>query len=314
MSDPEVHTQPRHPIGVVSSRTGLPQDLIRAWERRYEAVVPERAATGRRLYTDLDIEKLKLLKRAVGGGRRISDVANMDLAELRDLIEEDFAEGADVSVSARPSDSADTAKALLEESLDALANLDRARLEKALGDAAVTLSNPHMRRDLIVPLLNTVGDRWREGSLRVVHEHMATSIVRAFLDSARSPKPASAPRLLATTPTGQLHELGALMATAVADEAGWNVIYLGPNTPAEEIAAGARQLGVKAVALSIVYRDDDHLLQEEVRKLREYLPPEIPIFVGGRAVAALGQSLEADGVHFLTDLAELPDRLAHLDR
>jgi methanogenic corrinoid protein MtbC1 len=233
---------------------------------------------------------------------------------LRALIEEDFAEGVDPAAPARPADPAGTAAALLDESLQALETLDRARLEKALGDAAVSLSNPHMRRDLIVPLLNMVGDRWRDGTVRVVHEHMATAIVRAFLDGARSPKPASAPKLLATTPAGQMHELGALMAAVVAEEAGWNVVYLGPNTPAEEIAAGARQLGVRAVALSVVYRDDDHLIQEEIRKLRDYLDPDIPIFVGGRAVAALGRSLEADGIHVVRDLADLQDHLARFDR
>jgi methylmalonyl-CoA mutase cobalamin-binding subunit len=104
------------------------------------------------------------------------------------------------------------------------------------------------------------------------------------------------------------------MAAVVAEEAGWNVVYLGPNTPADEIAAGARQLGVRAVALSVVYRDDDHLIQEEIRKLRDYLDPDIPIFVGGRAVAALGRSLEADGIHVVRDLADLQDHLARFDR
>jgi hypothetical protein len=47
--------KPRHPIGVVSRRTGLGQDVIRAWERRYGAVVPQRTDTGRRLYTDEDV-------------------------------------------------------------------------------------------------------------------------------------------------------------------------------------------------------------------------------------------------------------------
>jgi methylmalonyl-CoA mutase cobalamin-binding subunit/DNA-binding transcriptional MerR regulator len=296
----------------VSARTGLPQDLIRAWERRYEAVVPQRASSGRRLYTDLDIERLKLLKRTVAAGRRISDVANLPIDELRSLVAEDHAEGVDVYPRSGSSSPSEVAEELLSESVSALEALDRRRLEKALADAAVSLSTPHLRQHVIVPLLQTIGDRWREGSLRVVHEHMATAIVRAFLDNNRGEKPESAPRLVATTPAGQNHELGALMAAAAADEVGWNVIYLGANTPAEEIAAGVRQSSARAVALSIVYRDDDHAVQEEVRKLREYLPPDVPLFVGGRAVAALGPTLEADGIHFVPDLSEFQDRLASL--
>lgn len=85
-------TEPRHPIGVVSARTGIPQDLLRAWEKRYDAVVPGRGATGRRLYTDADIDKLRLLKRAVATGRRISDVAALSLEELKALTQEDRVE------------------------------------------------------------------------------------------------------------------------------------------------------------------------------------------------------------------------------
>lgn len=304
----------RHPIGVVSARTGLPQDLIRAWERRYDAVTPTRSDTGRRLYTDEDIEHLKLLKRAVSAGRRISDVAALPMGELRELIAEDHAEGVDLQPRHHLGTTEESAQALLDECLDALASLDRSRLERALADASVSLSQPHLRRHVIVPLLHSIGDRWREGTLRIVHEHMASSIVRSYLDNARGEKPASAPRLIATTPSGELHELGALMAAAAADEIGWNTVYLGPNTPAEEIAAGVRQLGARAVALSVAHRDDEHRMQDELRRLRGLLPDEVPVFVGGRGVAALGPALEADGVYFVADLPEFQDRLSGLER
>lgn len=314
MNDAQPHMKARHPIGVVSARTGLPQDLIRAWERRYEAVTPTRSDSGRRLYSDDDIEHLKLLKRAVSAGRRISDVAGLSLEDLRALIAEDHAEGVDVYPRPRAASPEDSAQALLDECLEALSSLDRSRLERALADASVELSQPHLRRHVIVPLLHSIGDRWREGTLRVVHEHMATAIVRSFLENNRSEKPASAPTILSTTPSGEQHELGALMAASAADELGWNVIYLGPNTPAEEIAAGVRQLGAKAVALSVAHRDDDHRIQEEIRRLRTLLPDDVPVFVGGRGVAALGPALEADGVHFVADLAEFQDRLSSLQR
>lgn len=309
-----MHMEPRHPIGVVSARTGLPQDLIRAWERRYAAVTPRRTPTGRRLYTDDDVDRLKLLKRAVSAGRRISDVAGMSAEELRALIAEDHEEGVDVYATSKGIRPSELGQSFLEEALFALEALDRGRLERVLSESAIGMSTPNMRRELIVPLLHSIGDRWREGSIRVVHEHMATAIVRAFLDGRTSQNAETAPRLLVTTPSGQSHEMGALLAASAAEEAGWNTIYLGPNTPAEEIAAGARQLGAKAVALSIVYRDDDHFVQQEVRKLRDYLDDQIPIFVGGRAVGSLGPSIEAEGIHFVPDLDEFKDRLSSLDR
>lgn len=306
MEETKAHTTPRHPIGVVSSRTGLPQDLIRAWERRYRAVVPSRGETGRRLYSDADIDRLRLLKRAVAGGRRISDVAGIGVDELRSLVEED---GAADAVAARSRTSDTSAEALFQESMEALESMDGHRLQKSLADAAISLSSPHLRQRVIVPLLRAVGERWREGTLRIAQEHMASAIVRSFLGTFRNGKNASARRLLVTTPAGQNHELGALLAANAADEAGWDVIYLGPNLPAEEVAAGARQLAVDAVALSVIYSDNERHTQEEIRRLRGYLDPSIPIFVGGRAVVETGLSIESDGVHFIADLEEFQERL-----
>src|SRR5947208_15218323 len=87
MSSPPSSSVPRHPIGVVARRTGLKPDLIRAWERRYGAVTPGRTETRRRFYSDEDIERLLLLRRAVNTGRGISQVAGLSDAELEALIE-----------------------------------------------------------------------------------------------------------------------------------------------------------------------------------------------------------------------------------
>ncbi|MBX7259713.1 MAG: MerR family transcriptional regulator, partial [Candidatus Hydrogenedentes bacterium] len=56
--------QSQHPIQVVALRTGLTPHVIRMWERRYAAVCPTRTPTNRRLYSDSDITRLRLLSRA----------------------------------------------------------------------------------------------------------------------------------------------------------------------------------------------------------------------------------------------------------
>ena len=56
--DKDLAQKPRHLIQVVNRRTGINSDVIRAWERRYKAIVSQRTSTNRRLYSDSDIEKL----------------------------------------------------------------------------------------------------------------------------------------------------------------------------------------------------------------------------------------------------------------
>jgi len=70
-------------ISTVAKRSGVKSDLVRAWERRYKAVTPARTEGGHRVYTDLDIARLKLLNQATNNGHSISRIAQLSLDELK---------------------------------------------------------------------------------------------------------------------------------------------------------------------------------------------------------------------------------------
>ncbi|HKX12291.1 MAG TPA: MerR family transcriptional regulator, partial [bacterium] len=74
------------PIQKVARLTGLNPHVIRMWEKRYEAVKPERTQTNRRAYTDEDIERLQLLGYLTREGHRIGQVARVSLTELKELV------------------------------------------------------------------------------------------------------------------------------------------------------------------------------------------------------------------------------------
>jgi methylmalonyl-CoA mutase cobalamin-binding subunit len=98
--------------------------------------------------------------------------------------------------------------------------------------------------------------------------------------------------LIVATPTGQIHELGALLISAAAANLGWHVTYLGASLPAVEIAGAARQNRARAVALSLVYPEDDPRLPGEIFRLHESLPEEVTLLVGGRAMPAYREVLD----------------------
>jgi DNA-binding transcriptional MerR regulator len=78
------------PINVVEKETGISKYLLRMWERRYEFPRPLRDIKGERVYTSLDIEKLKVVKLLMGEGYRPSKIINQQLSELQ-LILQSFA-------------------------------------------------------------------------------------------------------------------------------------------------------------------------------------------------------------------------------
>jgi methylmalonyl-CoA mutase cobalamin-binding subunit len=119
--------------------------------------------------------------------------------------------------------------------------------------------------------------------MRIGEEHMATAVIRSFLGTLtlnRNVQP-SDPRTAVATPTGQRHELGALMAAVTAASEGWNAIYLGADIPADEIAAAAMQTQGRAVAISIIYPTDDGNLFYELQRLHRQLSSDVLLWTGG---------------------------------
>ncbi len=293
-----------HAINAVVRRTGLTGHVIRVWEKRYRAVEPERTATNRRLYSDEQVERLELLRDATKAGQSIGVVANLPTETLRQMAAAapSAAGPGRPRTSRLPEDSS-----LLDAALAAVKALDARALEQALRRADVALGTQGMLQRVAAPLAQALGSLWRDGTITAAHEHFATVVLRKYLTSAAQPFAASGndPVLIVATPPGQLHELGALLAAASAANLGWQVVYLGASLPAPEIAGAALQRRARAVALSLVYPDDDMRMEGELIRLRELLPAATRLIVGGRAVVAYRPILEKIGALQAHDLDQL---------
>lgn len=294
-------------IQVTAERTGLSAHVIRMWERRYGAVSPQRTESGRRLYSDAEVARLGMLRRLTEEGHSIGHVARLSPEKLEALL----ASGA---AAAAPAVAA-VEEGLLKRALEAVRTMDARALEGILEEGELALGAQGVLRRLIAPLAREIGERWREGEITAAHEHFASAVIRLALGRAAKPFAASpaAPVIIVATPPGQMHELGALMVGASAANLGWRVIYLGASLGAAEIAGAARQQQARAVALSLVYPEDDPALPDELARLRTLLP-EMPLVVGGRAAAAYRDALTLTGARIASDIAELGAILDSLRR
>lgn len=165
------------------------------------------------------------------------------------------------------------------------------------------MSQPELIEQVVAPLLVIIGQRWREGSMRAASEHLASATIRSFLGNLNGAFPGTtdAPRIVVTTPAGQVHELGALMAATAAAAEGWQVLYFGPSLPAELIVAAVDANRSRAVALSIMLPGDAQV-SRELEKLGQLLPETVVLLVGGRAAAYYDEVLQKIGAVHLTDL------------
>lgn len=300
---------PRHPIRVVARRTGLTTAVLRAWEKRYAVVVPHRTEGGQRLYSDDDVERLTLLHRAVEEGRGISQVAGMPTEALQELVREDQVERRTVSAP-EPLGGTSVAR-VLEKAQRAVARMDPVELERTLTRAALAYSVPTVVDDIVVPLLSTIGTAWQSGRMGPAHEHLATVVIRRFLEWMLGTIAVTdgAPVMVAGTPAGEKHELGALLSAVSGAAEGWRSVFLGPDLPAEEVVSAARRLEAEVVTLSCVDPQTERDLPSEIRRIREGLPSSAHLLLGGPLALSSQAELSGEAVEILGTFAELRERL-----
>jgi DNA-binding transcriptional MerR regulator/methylmalonyl-CoA mutase cobalamin-binding subunit len=299
-------------IQAAAERSGLTPHVIRAWERRYQAIEPERSQGKHRLYSEAEIERLAMLRRAVEGGHSIGQIARLPVNELSLLV-------ANRPSSTQPgarSVNTDGAAPFRAESITAVEHFDAEALERTLRNALLALGHSGLLRLVVAPLAEEIGERWSNGLLTAAHEHFFTASVKVFLgDLTRQfATPLFAPRIIVGTPTGQLHELGAIMAAANAANLGWLPVYLGPSLPAHEIAGAALRNSASAIALSIVYPEDDPGLAGELTQLAKLIPASTRLVVGGRAARAYLKTLHRIGALCADSIEEFGTLLDSLRR
>jgi DNA-binding transcriptional MerR regulator len=253
-------------VGAAARLTGLSAHVLRSWERRYSAVRPQRTPGGSRRYTESDLVRLRLLREAIEEGHPISALAPLSDAEIAGLLDT----------------RSDASKLPFDEVLGAIARLDAREVERLFEFQLFARGSRGFARDFVLPLFVEIGARWETGRLSIAAEHMATFVAGNLLGGALRTAPLAdgLPPILFTTPAGERHEFGVLVAALIASSAGADVIYLGPDLPAEEVARAVKQVNARAVALSVATLDPGDTASY-LRTLRRDLDRNVSVWIGG---------------------------------
>jgi MerR family transcriptional regulator, light-induced transcriptional regulator len=301
----------RHSLKAVVKQTGLSPFLIRAWERRYNAISPSRSNTKRRLYTNDDIVRLALLKKATQCGENIGNVANLSNDDLIKIIGDNRTINDHFPIEDKNDKNSLAANDYFSQALASIQKLDFDEFEAKLMESSAALSFPQLLDQVISPLLDKIGAMWHSGELRIADEHRVSAIIRSFFGSyvKLDRRSAGGRCLVSTTPAGQFHELGALMASLSASVMGWRSIFLGPNLPSEEIAGAVKSNNASVLALSIIYPMDDPYLGSELVRIRQLIGNDIQIFIGGRAAGNYHGFIKNISGIYISNLEELREHL-----
>jgi DNA-binding transcriptional MerR regulator/methylmalonyl-CoA mutase cobalamin-binding subunit len=297
-------TIPRHPIRVVSRRTGIAVDTLRMWERRYAVVRPVRNDRGR-LYSDGDIHRLQLLAAAVAEGYGIGRVAQLADTDLQRLAEPPEAAATDVGRERRTDDS--------DRILRALRGYDAVRVEQELSQLSISMTPRALVYGVMRPLLTRIGDEWQSGRITVAQEHLLSASLRSVLGhTARRSTGASGTRLLFATPSGERHEFGILGAAILAAGAGCSVVYLGSDLPATDIIDAAIRSRAHAVVVGLIYEGAMRTALPDVRRIADRLADTAKVCIGGVQAATASRALKSARAMVLPDFEAFETHLAQL--
>jgi MerR family transcriptional regulator, light-induced transcriptional regulator len=219
-------------IGELSRRTGVTEPTLRAWERRYGLLRPERSAGGFRLYTDEDAARVRAMRDHLDRGVAASQAAQLALAEP-------------------PRPDVAPVDALADELGAALEALDDVASQAALDRTLATLSVEAALREVLLPVMSEVGRGWENDESVIAREHFATNLVRGrLLSLARGWDLGAGRRALLACAPDERHDIGLIAFGLALRARGWRITFLGADTPAGTLARAAAQTEPDLVVVS----------------------------------------------------------------
>jgi DNA-binding transcriptional MerR regulator/methylmalonyl-CoA mutase cobalamin-binding subunit len=308
----------KYRIQTVAQLTGLTPSVIRAWESRYQLVVPARTEAGYRIYDDEDVALLRGAQKLISEGMAPMQVARLPRGQVlgRACPErvpapsypepESEAQGPPMA----PSTCLFTPQ--ITEIIEAFANFDSDRVEKLLGPLMTALTPHAACHSFLLPLLRELGDRWHAGRLSVAAEHFGTCIVRSKLLAAlEALRERTGPhKVVCACPPGEFHEIGLLMFALFAASQGFRPVYLGVNLPLSDMLDAVVHTRPEILGLSIVTRHEPDTLRRLLVQIHDVIGKRALLLVGGQGVAGLEDLVRESGCVTLPASGHLDELLA----
>ncbi|HSP39470.1 MAG TPA: MerR family transcriptional regulator [Frankiaceae bacterium] len=268
-------------IGELSRRTGVSPELLRAWEQRYKLLHPTRSPGGYRLYSLEDEGRVRRMTTLIGQGLSAAEAASRAAA----------AAGLPSSSDDLPSSSegplVDDLASRLAAALD---SFDTEGAQAAFDRLLAALSVELVLTDVVLPYLRDLGARWSAGRASIAQEHFASSLIRGrLLGLARDWGTGAGPSALLACLPGEVHDLGLIAFGVLIARRGWQVTFLGADTPLDTVTSSAQALRPALVVLATVDGQKFQALVREIRAVAEQVAVAVVApGVDPQDVAAIG--------------------------
>ncbi len=236
-------------IGELSRRVDVTPDTLRAWERRYGLLKPERTPGGFRLYSDADEARVHAMKGLLDRGLAPAQAAARALAEEVTPV---------AAIETDP----------IADLRRALEGFDESAAHEAIDRVMATLSIDSVLLHVVLPYLRDLGDRWARGEITVAQEHFACGVLRSrLLGRGRGWDTGTGPRAILACAPEEVHDLPLICLGLALRERGWRITLLGADTPIETLIGAATVLTPDLCIVSAVFPESLTSRMTEIRRL-----------------------------------------------
>jgi len=268
-------------ISAVEELTGVNKITIRAWETRHGFIKPMRTESGRRLYTQDDIDRIKLALHLKDQGVAISRV--------KSVIEDSHAEKPKANESG-------PWEFYRQQMFQAIVEFNDDALDAYYSKALSLFSLDLVTKELMMPVLHVLGERWQSSKGGIAEEHFFSTFMRNKLGARLNFKKGSdesAPVFVAACLPNELHELGLLVFTLAAQASGYRVILLGANVPISEIVEVAKRVSCDGIVISC---SASEFTSESISDLSDLCNQgDTPVWVGGKGSVTHKREIQSTG-------------------
>jgi len=275
-----------YPIRAISELTGVPTTTLRAWERRYGLLKPDRTAKGHRLYSSEDIDLVKQIVKLLKSNHTISEA-------IRVINNPELSASASAEAEGHW-------MVYQERMLKSIENFNEQNLDTTYNEALSIYPIDMVTQEVIIPVLQMLGERWQDRDAGIAEEHFFSAFLRNKLgarlhhESHRS----RGNKILVSCLPGEFHELGILLFCIAAIGHGYQILYLGTNMPPAQLSKVVERTDIAAILLS---GTETSLWQKKVElELKGVIKAlKIPVMFGGELSEEHQDRLESLGAHVL---------------
>lgn len=261
--------------------SGIKAHTIRMWERRYGLIEPQRTETNIRFYSDCDLKRLLNVSILNHNGIKISHIAGLTDAEIKNRV-------LDLSIDGRSS------SVQIESLMVAMLELDETKFLNGLSSSIIKMGFEVSVETVLFPFLERIGVLWQAGTINPAQEHFISNLIRQKLfvaiDNEMQSPVQNGPRIIMFLSEHEQHEIGLLFYNLLARKEGMNVVYLGAGVPLEDLSLVHRLRPADVFMTSFITAMDKQEMEDLLREYHKRFP-EIPFYLSGLQMELLQPEL-----------------------